>query len=496
MIGVGRIQPGDTLGRYDFLLPIASGGMATVWASRLRGARGFTKMFAIKTMLPDLSEDPDFQRMFLDEAGIASRIHHPNVVETLELGEHAGLLYIVMEWVDGVTLGALLKAAPRSGHTPLPIGLKILIDACQGVHAAHELRDEENRPLGLVHRDVSPPNILMTYDGEVKLADFGVAKASQLNAPRTRTGIIKGKFRYIAPEQYANTTVDRRTDIFALGIILYQLTTGRHPWNAESGPESLERMMSMPPIPPGLFARGYPEELERIVLRAISREPAQRFQTAAELGDALRGFAASLGWQATREHLAAYVAERLGGQRAARRDALRRAMHEADVPAPHQGSGAPYTAPSPTGRPVTIELSNTIPVRTARPQWLRALGVAVASMSLGYCIGGRHAAESIDPPDPGSKLYAASSGSWVVAQVSAGRPSPTEGDDPSRGTSPESSDLRGPAPADRPNARAAAPRASASAQAASTPLSPPLYLGAEAKARAARNDGAETDVGF
>ncbi|MCA9647064.1 MAG: serine/threonine protein kinase, partial [Myxococcales bacterium] len=171
---LGEIQPGQTLGRYEFLVPIAQGGMAAVWAARLHGTRGFSKTVAIKTMLPTISDDPMFEQMFLDEATIASNIRHPNVVQIQDLGEQNDILYLVMEWVDGEPLSAIRRAAAKEGGIPRNIAVRIVADACAGLHAAHELKDETGEPLGLVHRDISPQNILLTFDGQVKIVDFGV----------------------------------------------------------------------------------------------------------------------------------------------------------------------------------------------------------------------------------------------------------------------------------------------------------------------------------
>src|SRR5258706_11713820 len=209
------VREGDTLGKYELLSRVGRGGMATVWAARHRGAHGFSRIVALKTMLPELSDDADFQRMFLAEAKLAARIRHPNVVETLDLGEEEGLLYIVMEWIDGETLSTIMKSAFLHGGVPLPIALKLIVDACAGAHAAHELCDDEDRPLGLVHRDVSPPNVLVSYSGAVKLADFGVAKTIETNGALTMGGHVKGRLRYMAPEQLLGAAIDRRTAVFA-----------------------------------------------------------------------------------------------------------------------------------------------------------------------------------------------------------------------------------------------------------------------------------------
>jgi serine/threonine-protein kinase len=304
--------------------------MAAVWAARRKGAHGFSRIVALKTMLPELSGDADFERMFLSEARIASRIRHPNVVETLDLGEEEQLLYLVMEWVDGETLSALMKAAAASGGVPRPIALKIVIDACAGAHAAHELCDDDNLPLGLVHRDVSPPNVLVSYSGEVKLADFGVAKTIELNNGCTQTGQVKGKLRYMAPEQLRGDPIDRRVDVFALGISLYQLTTGRHPWPGDTAAVTMRRILSETPDRPASLVAKYPEELERIVLKALARDPVDRFQTAADFGLALEAFARASESIATTREVGAYVSDLLGARGATRRNALRAAAREAD----------------------------------------------------------------------------------------------------------------------------------------------------------------------
>src|SRR6185503_7485770 len=227
-----KLSPGMVLGRYELLLPIAQGGMATVWAARQRGTRGFNKTVAIKTMLPTLSEDPQFEQMFLDEAALAAKIHHPNVAEILDLGEEEDVLYIVMEWVDGEALSTITKQAKKNNVTiQNHIALKVISQACLGLHAAHELKDEDTaESLQLVHRDVSPQNILVTYDGIVKLVDFGVAKAMGRASGETSAGQLKGKVPYMSPEQAKGGTIDRRTDIFAMGIVLYKMTTGLHPF--------------------------------------------------------------------------------------------------------------------------------------------------------------------------------------------------------------------------------------------------------------------------
>src|SRR5690606_1034487 len=200
---------GLVLGRYELLTPIAAGGMAQVWAARMKGARQFQKIVAVKTMLPKLSEDAQFEQMFLDEASLASQIRHPNAVEIMDLGEAQGILYLVMEWIDGVPLNQLMKAAKPRGGVPIPVAARIALQACAVLHAAHELHDEKGRAVGLVHRDVSPQNLLVTFDGVTKVVDFGVAKATAIGtAAVTQAGQVKGKVSYMAPEQVNGEGLD------------------------------------------------------------------------------------------------------------------------------------------------------------------------------------------------------------------------------------------------------------------------------------------------
>jgi serine/threonine protein kinase len=202
MATLGDVGAGNTLGRYELLTPIAQGGMALVWAARMKGHRGFQKIVAIKTMLPNLSDDPQFEQMFLAEAELAAKIRHGNVCEVIDLGEEDGTLYIVMEFVDGEPMTALLRAAASKVPMPISVAVQLSRDAALGLHAAHEVKNDDGQLVGLVHRDVSPHNILVGQDGVVKIVDFGIAKATTANdAAKTQAGQMKGKVPYMAPEQ-------------------------------------------------------------------------------------------------------------------------------------------------------------------------------------------------------------------------------------------------------------------------------------------------------
>ncbi|MBM4363538.1 MAG: serine/threonine protein kinase, partial [Deltaproteobacteria bacterium] len=331
MASLQDIQPGQMLGRYEFLVPIAEGGMASVWAARLKGTRGFSKNVAVKMMLPGVSEDPQFEQMFLDEAQIASRIRHPNVAEILDLGEQDEVLYLVMEWVEGEPLANLRRASTKHGGFPRGIAVRIVADACAGLHAAHELRDEAGELVGLVHRDISPQNILLSFDGVVKIVDFGVAKAAGRSSAQTTAGQVKGKPPYMSPEQALGEAIDRRTDVFALGIILYQLTTGKHPFRGESDLVTLQNIVSDRPIvSPRAYDKAFPKALEAVVLRALERSPAARFQSCAEMGAALDEVFGADVPRARQEDVGRFMREMFGDRGEERRRALAEAARRAD----------------------------------------------------------------------------------------------------------------------------------------------------------------------
>ncbi len=321
------ISAGQVLGRYELLLPIAQGGMASVWAARLKGSRGFQKMVAIKTMLPGLIDDPQFERMFLDEASLASQVHHPHVIEIMDLGEQDRVLYIVMEWVDGEPLSVILKYAASRGGMPLPIAVHVVIQACRGLHAAHELRDDSGVIVGLVHRDVSPQNVLLTYDGVVKVVDFGVAKVTNRASGETRAGQLKGKIAYMSPEQLRGDRIDRRTDVFAMGILLYMMTTGRHPFRGDDEPATIRQISAEEPaVMPSALIANYPPALEQIVMQALAKDPAKRYPTANDIVVALsRAMPPS-----TDEEVAAFLRALLPDRLEKRKSMIKSALEQAD----------------------------------------------------------------------------------------------------------------------------------------------------------------------
>jgi serine/threonine protein kinase len=366
----GEIGAGHVLGRYELLLPIASGGMAMVWAARLTGTRGFQKIVAVKTMLPKLCEDDQFEQMFLAEASLSSQIRHPHVVEIMDLGEHDGVLYLVMEWIDGVALNQLMKAAKKQGGIPLPIAVRVMMQTCAGLHSAHELKDNKGQLVGLVHRDVSPQNILVTYDGVTKVVDFGIAKATAMGDGATVAGQIKGKVAYMAPEQVKGGSIDRRVDIFAAGIVLYALTTGKHPLRRESEAATMYNICSPEPVmAPSKIIAGYPPPLERVVMQALAKDPGKRYPTANEFLRALDQALPASMRASTDEDVAAFVASLFGDRRRERADALQQALELADkqresridlaAMAEQAGTLTPVSSVSLTGTDTAVGMSDS-----------------------------------------------------------------------------------------------------------------------------------------
>jgi len=358
------LHPGIRLERYELLVPIARGGMARVWAARLRGQRGFQKLVAIKTILPHLAIQPEFERMFLDEARIAAGVHHPNVCEIYELGEERNTLYLAMEWVSGDSLARVIRASGKSEAIAPRVVARVVADACAGLHVAHELTDDDGRALGVVHRDVSPHNILLTADGIAKVADFGVVKALGQLHEATTAGQLKGKIAYMSPEQIAGDLVDRRSDVFALGCVLYEASTGQGPFRGDSDPQTVRAILEGEYAPPSSLVPGYPPELASIVARALATDPDQRFSTAEQMRFALEEFLAH-GPIVTQSNIAQVVRTRLGERLDRRKERIRLASMADDLEGPlSEPSGElPRSARSDSSvrRPIALPL----PVSTA-----------------------------------------------------------------------------------------------------------------------------------
>jgi len=276
--------------RYRVIDKLASGGMAEVFRAESAGIEGFKKKVAIKRVLPHLSKKRKFIQMFLDEARLSAHLSHSNVVQVFDIGIGDDTYFIVMEYVDGADLKAIIETRrQRSQEFPLEAGVYVTTKICEGLAYAHELKDGDGNPFGIVHRDMSPPNVLITRYGEVKIADFGLAKANN-QLEKSEPGIIKGKFSYLSPEAATGQEVDARADIFAVGIILWEILAGRKLFLGESDYETV-KLVQQAQIPPlTQFNKKVPPSLERTILRALARNPAERYQRASDLARDLNAF--------------------------------------------------------------------------------------------------------------------------------------------------------------------------------------------------------------
>ncbi len=277
---------GERFGKYLIVGELAMGGMAEVFLGVQRGLEGFTKVVVIKRVLPQFGANDEFVRMFVDEARLAARLEHPNIVRTYEFGEVAGRYFTTMEYLPGEDLNKVLnKLARRDQAMPIHLAAGVIARVCAGLHFAHQLTDTSGRPLGLVHRDINPANVVLTYGGEAKIIDFGVAKTN--DHPPTVAGTIKGKIAYMSPEQLLARGIDRRSDIFSTGVVLWELLTGRPLFIRDNEASTVYAIMNDPIRPPSRFRPDVPRELDTIVMRALSRTPADRYDSAEEMQNAL-----------------------------------------------------------------------------------------------------------------------------------------------------------------------------------------------------------------
>jgi serine/threonine-protein kinase len=295
------------LGRYRVVDEIGIGGMASVHLARVDGPGGFQKWVAIKRIHSHLVEDASFVNMFFDEARVAARISHPNVATVFDLGKDAGSYWIAMEYLHGEPLRETMRRTEQPGK-PMPpeIACRIIADAAEGLHAAHELFGPSGEKLNLVHRDVTPHNLFVTYEGVTKVVDFGIAKFSSRMAS-TRAGMLKGKIAYMSPEQVVGEPIDRRTDIFALGVVLWELTTGQRLFRMDSDLDTMAKVQECNPPRPSTIVRGYPIDLEKIVMKALAKNKNERYRTARELSRALQSLLMRRGLFVASDEVAAYM---------------------------------------------------------------------------------------------------------------------------------------------------------------------------------------------
>ncbi len=335
-------------GRFQLLLEMAQGGMATLYLARLSGPVNFQKLVVIKKIHDHLAGEQEFIEMFQDEARIAALIHHPNVATIFDMGTVDKSYYIAMEYVHGHSIAEFMRAAKNvDGRIPWTIACRMVADAAAGLHAAHELTTPEGKPLNVVHRDVSPQNLLMSYDGHVKVVDFGIAYAAE-KISHTSDGTIKGKIAYMSPEQASSSPLDRRSDVFSLGIILYESLTMKRLFKAKNDAATLYRVLECVVPPPTALQPDLPSDLESIVMKALAKDPEDRFETAGALEQALGRLLLQHGEMATHQDVGLLMTRYFEEKKSIKAEQIQNAL-QADPEEPmkaYQSSGEGSIEPS------------------------------------------------------------------------------------------------------------------------------------------------------
>jgi len=388
-------------GKYYLLDRINVGGMAEVFKAKAFGVEGFERLLAVKRILPNIAEDEEFITMFIDEAKIAVQLNHANICQIFDLGKVEDSYFIALEFVHGKDLRAIFdrcKQKPVDGATAMPVAQAcfIVMKACEGLDYAHNKRDASGREMALVHRDVSPQNVLISYEGEVKLIDFGIAKAAG-KMSKTQQGILKGKFGYMSPEQVRGLPLDRKSDIFSLGIVLYELLTGERLFIGESDFSTLEKVRNVEILPPSTYNRRISDELERIVMKALAKDVEDRYQNAIDLHDDLQAYMYSAGEFYSRKDLAAWMKRVWAPEIESETAKLEtyRAM-----PAPQPGAAAAGGLPMGGGLPPTGDRPRRNSIPPPPPPSPQGLQPAAP----GQRISGQH--QVVQPAAPGQRISA------------------------------------------------------------------------------------------
>jgi serine/threonine-protein kinase len=377
------IAPGLKLDRYEVLARLAEGGMASVWIARQTGGFGFEKLVAIKTILPKFVADAWFQKMFIQETRIASRIEHANVTQILDVGEQDNVTYLVMEYVDGDSLATLHRTVQKKKGTLIPAGivLRVMADVCEGLHAAHELRDDEGTLQRVVHRDVSPQNVLVSMRGNAKLIDFGIAKARDAGANTTITGPLRGKARYMSPEQASGAQVDRRADIWGVGAVLYFLLTGKPPYASENDVQTLVLLRSgkeHDPLPSDMHPA-----VSAVVHKALQVAPDDRFPMATDLQRAIENAMFEADLETSDAAVASFVAEYGAAGAQKRKTAIAQGLKAAA-----ERQAAPQADPTPTPAAADASRSSSSPAPIELPASISSRrGVVVLASAAGAIVG-------------------------------------------------------------------------------------------------------------
>ncbi|MCC6746419.1 MAG: serine/threonine protein kinase [Deltaproteobacteria bacterium] len=401
-------------GKYYLLERINVGGMAEVFRAKAYGVEGFERLLAVKRILPNIAEDAEFIDMFIDEAKIAVQLNHANIAQIFDLGKVDDSHFIALEYVHGRDLRAIYDRCRGLSETmPVSQACFIVMKVCEGLDYAHNKRDDQGREMHLVHRDVSPQNVLVSYEGEVKLVDFGIAKAAG-KASKTQAGILKGKFGYMSPEQVRGLPLDRRSDIFSVGVVLYEMLTGERLFYGESDFSTLEKVRNVEILPPSTYNRKIGEELEQIVLKALAKDVEDRYQNAIDLHDDLQAYVYTSGEFYARKDLAAWM----------KRTFAREIEEEARKLEAYRQMPAPELKPAPTLPPPSVSVPS-VPRPPPVPGGGNGHPLASASpMELPRAVA------TVDFPSPGgappAPLEALSSGETRPVE---GAPAPLTWDD-------------------------------------------------------------------
>lgn len=327
------------IGKYEIVAPLGRGGAGEVFLALATGLGGFKKLVVVKMLHSHFEDDKNLVEMFLDEARLAARLSHPNVVQTLEVGVEGDRHFIAMTYLEGLPLDQVLaRFGKRAQRIPPPVGARIVIDVLDGLAYAHQLKDYDGAPLSIVHRDVSPSNVFVCWDGSVKLLDFGIAKAERRRA-NTDSGIIKGKFGYIAPEQATGDRVDARADIWSCGVVLWELLSSKRLFPNLNDVTTLRKLVAgtIPSIQDAVD-EPLPAELVTVVERALQRSSSDRYADATEMRDELQAYLDSLETAVTRDDVAECIGERFAGEREAQQATVRAAVGGGKLAATPSGS--------------------------------------------------------------------------------------------------------------------------------------------------------------
>ena len=344
-----------SVGKYKLIANLGRGGMADVFLAVVAGPLGVNKLQVVKRLRAEFAEDPERLEMFLDEARIATRLNHPNVVQTFEVNAEKGAYFITMEYLEGAPLNRIVNRARTKTPPPPGVLLRILADVLSGLHYSHELTDYDGKPLNIVHRDVSPHNVIVSYDGQAKLLDFGIAK-SDVRLMETRTGIMKGKLGYMAPEQVRCRPLDRRADVFVAGIVLWEMLAARKMWDKAADMEILHKLATGDLQPIESVRPDVPPDIAKICGKALSYDPVNRYATAAEMRNAILDYLDHTGLRVTPEDIGKYVSTVYADKRTEIRKIIERQL--AKLKQSEAGAPLPEDAPASSMRVMRVDTAH------------------------------------------------------------------------------------------------------------------------------------------